>query len=96
MQLTGVGIGRNPAVYLKSGDEIVVSISGLGRLTNRIASPDSQDLTMARLEAMLTPRLPSSQRGVEYIGEKPLHVKRSGDTGGPTAVFIHGLGGSVD
>ena len=45
---------------------------------------------------MLAPRLPKEQRGIELIGEKPLHVKRSGDTAGPAAVFIHGLGGSMD
>lgn len=51
---------------------------------------------MARLETMLKPRLPSAQRGVELIGEKPLHIKRAGEAEGLPAVFIHGLGGSVD
>jgi 2-keto-4-pentenoate hydratase/2-oxohepta-3-ene-1,7-dioic acid hydratase in catechol pathway len=32
----GVGIGFNPPKYLFPGDEIVVEVSGIGRLTNRI------------------------------------------------------------
>src|SRR5690606_4156465 len=32
----GVGSARNPPVFLKSGDEIVVEIEGIGRLANRI------------------------------------------------------------
>jgi pimeloyl-ACP methyl ester carboxylesterase len=51
---------------------------------------------MARLETMLTPRLPTGQRGIELIGEKPLHIKRAGESGGSPTVFIHGLGGSMD
>lgn len=33
----GVGIGLNPPTFLKSGDEIAVTISGIGTLTNRCA-----------------------------------------------------------
>jgi 2-keto-4-pentenoate hydratase/2-oxohepta-3-ene-1,7-dioic acid hydratase in catechol pathway len=33
----GVGIGFNPPRYLRPGDEMVVEISDIGRLTNRIA-----------------------------------------------------------
>jgi 2-keto-4-pentenoate hydratase/2-oxohepta-3-ene-1,7-dioic acid hydratase in catechol pathway len=30
----GVGSARNPAIFLKDGDEIVVEIKGIGRLAN--------------------------------------------------------------
>ena len=96
LQPAGVGIGHNPPTYLKSGDEVVVSVSGLGRLTNRIGALDGQNPTMARLESSLTPRLPIGQRGIELIDGKPLHVKQTGDKSGLPAVFIHGLGGAVD
>lgn len=33
----GVGIGLNPPQFLKSGDEIVVEVDGIGRLVNRVA-----------------------------------------------------------
>jgi 2-keto-4-pentenoate hydratase/2-oxohepta-3-ene-1,7-dioic acid hydratase in catechol pathway len=31
----GVGIGFDPPRYLKPGDEVRISISGIGKLTNR-------------------------------------------------------------
>jgi pimeloyl-ACP methyl ester carboxylesterase len=30
------------------------------------------------------------------VGDKPLHVKQVGDPNGPPAMFIHGLGGTMD
>ena len=33
----GVGVFRHPPIFLKAGDEMAVTISGLGTLTNRIA-----------------------------------------------------------
>lgn len=33
----GVGMGKQPPVFLRDGDEVVVEIEGLGRLTTRIA-----------------------------------------------------------
>lgn len=46
----GVGIGRDPPVYLQAGDEVTVSITGLGTLSNRIAAPGSLNPTGRRLE----------------------------------------------
>jgi pimeloyl-ACP methyl ester carboxylesterase len=51
---------------------------------------------MERLQVSLAPRLPSGLRGIELVNGKPLHIKRAGETGGPPAVFIHGLGGTMD
>ena len=31
----GVGMGRDPKIYMQHGDEIVVEIEGIGRLDNR-------------------------------------------------------------
>ena len=31
----GVGLGRDPKVYMKDGDRVVVEIEGIGRLENR-------------------------------------------------------------
>jgi 2-keto-4-pentenoate hydratase/2-oxohepta-3-ene-1,7-dioic acid hydratase in catechol pathway len=33
----GVGIGRDPPLFLKPGDVVSISISGIGTLTNRFA-----------------------------------------------------------
>lgn len=37
----GVGIGKNPPVYLKPGDKIEIAITGLGTLTNTVSSDNS-------------------------------------------------------
>ncbi len=35
----GVGVFRNPQVFLKAGDTVSVTIAGLGTLTNRVVAP---------------------------------------------------------
>jgi 2-keto-4-pentenoate hydratase/2-oxohepta-3-ene-1,7-dioic acid hydratase in catechol pathway len=35
----GVGVFRKPPVFLKSGDEVVVEIEGIGKLRNRVTAP---------------------------------------------------------
>ncbi|KAK5170671.1 uncharacterized protein LTR77_005261 [Saxophila tyrrhenica] len=94
----GVGIGRTPPVYLKSGDEVSVSITGLGKLTNRIASVGSQNPTPARIERLTSQDVPSTrdQQGLRKVGDKALHVKEAGIDSGPPAIFVHGLGGTMD
>jgi 2-keto-4-pentenoate hydratase/2-oxohepta-3-ene-1,7-dioic acid hydratase in catechol pathway len=32
----GVGFARKPPIFLKAGDEVVVEIDGIGRLTNPV------------------------------------------------------------
>jgi 2-keto-4-pentenoate hydratase/2-oxohepta-3-ene-1,7-dioic acid hydratase in catechol pathway len=42
---SGVGVGRNPKVFLKAGDEVTCSISNIGELTNTVinaANPADQ------------------------------------------------------
>jgi 2-keto-4-pentenoate hydratase/2-oxohepta-3-ene-1,7-dioic acid hydratase in catechol pathway len=34
----GVGFARNPPVWLRPGDEVVISIAGIGELTNSVAA----------------------------------------------------------
>lgn len=92
----GVGLGLKPPVYLKTGDSISISVTGLGTLTNRIADPSTPNPTatkspVSRLEYSNV-RLPMSQ--LTQINNKPLYYEISGpDTGSPI-LFIHGLGGS--
>jgi 2-keto-4-pentenoate hydratase/2-oxohepta-3-ene-1,7-dioic acid hydratase in catechol pathway len=37
----GVGFARNPPVWMKSGDRIVVEIDGIGRLENPVTVEQS-------------------------------------------------------
>ena len=43
----GVGVFRKPPLFLKHGDEVVVEIEGLGRLTNKVQSMTTQELKRA-------------------------------------------------
>lgn len=40
---SGVGIGRDPKVFLKAGDEVTVEIDGIGRLTNSVVEAGAAD-----------------------------------------------------
>jgi 2-keto-4-pentenoate hydratase/2-oxohepta-3-ene-1,7-dioic acid hydratase in catechol pathway len=37
----GVGMGRQPQVWLRPGDEVEVEIDGLGTLRNRVSGPSA-------------------------------------------------------
>lgn len=92
----GVGLGLKPPVYLKSGDTIAVSVTGLGTLTNRIADPGIPNPTATKtakssLRCSNT-RLPASQ--LTTINNKPLYYTSLGPESGSPIVFVHGLGGT--
>lgn len=98
----GVGFGQDPPSYLHPGDEVTVSITGLGSLTNRIAQTSAKNPTMQRiwqrrfgLQENNTQKTPN-RAGLSQINGKPLRYLRSGTEDGPPAVFVHGLGGSLD
>ena len=98
----GVGFGQDPPTYLNPGDEVSVSITGLGTLTNRIASKSSVNPTVKRVKESSsgirgnnTAKAPDGT-GLTLINGKPIHYQRSGDANGPPAVFVHGLGGTLD
>ncbi|EEA24112.1 hypothetical protein TMatcc_007185 [Talaromyces marneffei ATCC 18224] len=94
----GVGFGFRPMKFLKAGDEVKVSVTGLGTLTNRIASPDATNLTVDRVNAQSS--IPVSNlktrghNGLVKIGSKELFYQFKGQKDGPQVIFIHGLGGS--
>lgn len=90
----GVGLGLKPPVYLKPGDTISVSVTGLGTLTNRIASASSPKPLTARPSNLSysNSRIPHSQ--LTNINSKPLYHSQSGLPSGSPILFIHGLGGS--
>lgn len=98
----GVGFGLDPPKFLQPGDEISISITGLGTLTNRIASKGSQNPvekkvkdTQYGIQACNTARVPGGV-GLRTINGKPTHYKQIGKEDGPPAVFVHGLGGTMD
>lgn len=86
---------------MKPGDEITVSVSGLGTLRNRIASQSAENATIhSILKQSHIPLTNWSKSingaGLTEIGGKLLNYKHLGRNDGPPVVFVHGLGGTVD
>ncbi|KAJ4373035.1 hypothetical protein N0V83_003326 [Neocucurbitaria cava] len=97
----GVGIGRKPPIYLKPGDEISVSVTGLGTLTNRIADPGSHNPVVQQVQNISHLRQTNATKSIDpssltQINNKPLFYKHLGDSKASPIVFIHGLGGSAE
>lgn len=49
----GVGVFRKPPLFLKHGDEVVVEIDGLGKLTNTVVATQKVELGHAAKRAKL-------------------------------------------
>lgn len=98
-QPAGVDFGQKPPVFLYPGDEVTVSISGLGQLKNRIREGNPLE-SLATAPSDLT--LPSTSTSktitggyLKQINGKLLYYKKQGSDGSPI-VFVHGLGGSSE
>ena len=99
----GVGFGQEPPTFLKPGDTVEISVSGLGSLKNRVAKANSTNPTVSRLACLsLLPtynlEATCGGAGLTRINNKLLNILTLGpDTSSaPTAVFVHGLGGSTE
>ncbi|RAO68606.1 uncharacterized protein BHQ10_004618 [Talaromyces amestolkiae] len=94
----GVGFGFRPMKFLKAGDEVKVSVTGLGTLKNRIASLDATNFTVDRVKMQSSipvfNQRARSHNGLVKIGNKELFYQFKGQTDGPQIIFVHGLGGS--
>lgn len=97
----GVGIGKTPPVYLKPGDEVAISVTGLGTLTNKVAQPGAINATGKRIAAASSFALINADKAVgrgdalTVIDSKPVSYTRLG-SGAENIVFVHGLGGTKD
>ncbi|KAK4945757.1 hypothetical protein LTR10_015105 [Elasticomyces elasticus] len=90
----GVGFGFDPPKWLQPGDEIEISVTGLGTLKNRVG----------RLEAHRHVEIPNNilnlnvrafhGHGLVSVQDKNLFYKAAGTSSGKRTLFIHGLGGS--
>ncbi|KAI5793668.1 hypothetical protein FPQ18DRAFT_332843 [Pyronema domesticum] len=100
----GVGIGRNPPLFLQPGDQVDVSITGLGTLSNKISAENSANATASRAPKSVVPITNADRAGHGFAGlttlpsGKKLFVRQtpaSGEKKG-TLIFVHGLGGTHD
>lgn len=96
----GVGFGFRPMKFLQTGDEVCVSVTGLGTLRNRIASVDAVNYTVELVEQHGQNVIPVSNEkapagsGLSRINGKDLFYQHMGNENGPPVIFVHGLGGS--
>jgi pimeloyl-ACP methyl ester carboxylesterase len=88
-------------VYLQPGDEIIVSVTGLGNLSNKIGSPSSKNYAVERITSGSSIPLTNATKAVNgtaltNINGKSLFYQRQGNVVKPSIVFVHGLGGSTE
>ena len=87
-------------MYLKSGDVVAISVTGLGTLTNKIA--DSSVPNTAHQPKQISHLQQNNMRNttnsssLTMINNKSLHYKTLGPDNGAPIVFVHGLGGSTE
>lgn len=98
----GVGFGFRPMVFLKPGDEINVSVPGLGTLSNRIGDMSSKNPTVELVRTQSCIPTYNAGKLVEkqaiQVRHKQMFYKHVGSTD-PAAthlLVIHGLGGTSD
>ncbi|KAL4805446.1 hypothetical protein BDV18DRAFT_165780 [Aspergillus unguis] len=94
----GVGFGFRPMVFLKPGDEVKVSVTGLGSLVNKMAALDAPNPTVQRVQENtsipFTNQKTRANNGLVKVGSKNLFYQFKGQENGQPIIFIHGLGGS--
>ena len=95
----GVGFGLDPPTFLKPGDVVEISVSGLGTLRNRVADGTSNPTAerLAHLTTIPTYNLEPTcgGSGLTKIGHKSIYIEETG-SGNPPVVFVHGLGGTSE
>ncbi|KIA75963.1 fumarylacetoacetate hydrolase [Aspergillus ustus] len=103
----GVGVGHNPPLFLKPGDLVEVSVTGLGTLSNRIAASTSPNptLDLVRKKSHLPSfNLDRTWSGVgltklgtnNWIHARDLPAKSPSPDDENILVFIHGLGANLE
>ncbi|KAK5110138.1 hypothetical protein LTR62_006272 [Meristemomyces frigidus] len=95
----GVGFGLKPPVFLRPGDVIEISVTGLGTLRNKVAVATADNYVTKQVHsqtAIPTNHLSITNSGVglnTLPNGKRLNAKKIGH-GPRSMVFIHGLGGN--
>lgn len=98
----GVGFGFKPMRFLQPGDEMKVSVTGLGSLINKIAQVTDVNGTIARVQAQSYVPIANDKTlggiGLTSVGSKKLFYRKTGSdsAGAQPILFVHGLGGSSD
>lgn len=98
----GVGFGLKPMKFLDPGDEIKITVTGLGSLINRVGSFEQSNKTVDRVKAKSYVPITNDKTlggiGLTQVGRKPLFYRSVGsqEAGKSPVLFVHGLGGSSE
>lgn len=96
----GVGFGFRPMKFLREGDEVKISVTGLGSLVNRMASPKSTNSVTAQVQAQTYVPVSNDRTfggiGLTEVSNKKLFYRHVGQDNAESFVLIHGLGGTSD
>lgn len=95
----GVGFGLKPPVFLKPGDVVEISITGLGTLRNKVAASQAANHVTTRVQQESV--IPVNNLAITNGGlgltllpnGKKLNAQKIGQ-GPEVIVFVHGLGGN--
>lgn len=90
----GVAAGMKPPKFLKPGDLVEVSVTGLGKLSNRVSDKKTPAKSKSILPVMNLERSWGGV-GLTKIDDKLINIRETG-AGSQTLVFIHGLGASLE
>ena len=100
----GVGFGFKPPIWLQSGDEIEISVTGLGTLKNRVGKREAKTTANHHIISLPTDAIPTLNNtraptdGLVSLSNnaKSLFYKTTGPATGKPTLCIHGLGGTHD
>jgi pimeloyl-ACP methyl ester carboxylesterase len=86
-------------VWLQAGDEVKISVTGLGTLSNKVANSEDASSTFKQITTAAvaaTNNKTVENNGLTLIGSKQLFYQRRGAENGPPILFIHGLGATSE
>ncbi|KEF52475.1 uncharacterized protein A1O9_11317 [Exophiala aquamarina CBS 119918] len=90
----GVGFGQTPPTFLKAGDVVEVTVTGLGTLRNQVILKKPNSI-FTELQDESNNSGPPGTSGLTRINSKIVNVEISG-RGQSHVIFVHGLGGSTE
>ena len=97
----GVGFGQKPPSFLKPGDTVEISVTGLGTLRNTVAEPSFPNKTIETVQKALSSipihnlDITCGGVGLTRINSKLINVATLG-SGSDPIVHIHGMGGTME
>ena len=97
----GVGFGQKPPCFLKPGDRVEISVTGLGTLRNTVAETSIPNKTTETVQSSLSSipihnlDITCGGAGLTRINSKLINIATLG-SGPDPIIYIHGMGGTME